>query len=834
MALSYAGIPLPVLTRKTAERLERKISVDDLFPWDFNLSGDGRMGYTQAAEHHRRRSPRLGHLFWPTGASRWATGFFIASSADIQAIRQVVYQGSYKPANLILSDDERQITAKMWMLPAHPLEVDASRSGLWLLVLVDQRYFWWLNRTGNLSVAGGTAWASLYQIYANLLPSQPIIQVDPIPSAYQTAPGTFSATDEQIPPLLDSVARSVGQRIVCGLDGSVYAYNYSTSNRLRQANLANDYPVLAGSEMQLGARQDTPGYFPKTVRVDFPQTQVGNLLSSVAEVSVDFSALGILPGSQTNADTAVLYHPFEATLDASSVWTNQAACTALAKQYATDFYYYQTSPEDIVLAGIADWQPDGLEDWIEWTYIRGMVSTRVQRAPQVKEDIPSLASGTLGGPGSGGSGGSTITYNNYTFNYNTDVWNITNNTFNYDSTTVINYNSTQVNITNNTTWNLYSSTTWIIQGGNINTSIYEFNNLTVDFNSVNVEWTANQTWTLGVGVTLTWTGGAGSVWAINIPTVNIGNNAVWTWDSTTTAIFAGILEICGPWWLCYYTYTTDTGTLPNPMKPVGKVPGNNGTMPGIARPNPAQPQRTTLINNGTLPFFISDSAAGSDSIKTPTGGTMPVPVGAAVQLDYDTGASEWRVTGGSVLPTLTASDDSTPGYLIDKIVAGTNVTITEIGTTNKQLQIASTGGGGGTTGTNGETVLPSSYTVTATFGATGLSVNLPSAGTYLVQAEVSGSITNNGTPAGGYVQARLWNVTAGAMVADTLRVVCECPAVGTTGTGSTVCGRIITVSGATTIRLEAQYISTGTVLGASILLSTSSFGTTLMRYIKLA
>lgn len=568
MALSYAGIPLPVLTRKTAARLERKIRVEDLYPWDYVLSGDGRMGYTQAAERIRNSPPRLGCLFWPSGASRWAHAFFLVSSAKLQAIRQVVYSGSYQPANLILSDNERQITAKMWMLPAHPLEVDASRAGLWLLVLVDQRYFWWLNRTGNLSVSGNTAWPTLYQTYANLLPGSPSIQVDSIPSAYQSAPGTFSATDEQIPPLLDSVAKSVGQRIVCGLDGSVYAYGYSTSERLRKANLAKGYPVLAGSEMQLGAQQDTPGYFPKTVRVDFPQTQTGSLIGSVASVSVDFSALGILPGCQTNADTTALYHPFQATLDASSVWTNQAACQALAKQYATDFYYYQTSPEDIMLAGIADWQPDGLEDWIEWTYTRDMVSTRVQRAPQNHGDLPPLATGTIGGPGSGGGGGGTVIYNNYTFNYGTDTWNIVNNTFNYDSLTVINYTSTTVNITANTTWNLYSSSTWTIQGGNINTSIYELNNLTIDFATVSVEITANQTWivspgvnwtissttgslilsipvsiavdetwTIQPGITWTITGDNTTIWQLNCLIVDIGIGALWTWPDTTNLKF---------------------------------------------------------------------------------------------------------------------------------------------------------------------------------------------------------------------------------------------------------------------------------------------------------
>lgn len=112
---------------------------------------------------------------------------------------------------------------------------------------------------------------------------------------------------------------------------------------------------------------------------------------------------------------------------------------------------------------------------------------------------------------------------------------------------------------------------------------------------------------------------------------------------------------------------------------------------------------------------------------------------------------------------------------------------------------------------------PSFTDVSATASGTwvdapGSDLVLPEAGTYLVQADVIGSL-NSTVPTNVSVSARLFNVTTGGAVPNTTRPVVQV-ASGDTG-GYTLADndvvpitRYITVTGPTTIRLQASRSNT--------------------------
>src|SRR5258707_1347925 len=140
--LTYAGVPLLSPTKETADWVEKHISPNDTHPWAEPLTGKNRSYYTITGGNVERPI-KLGTLYWPTGASRWAVGYFLASAGEIGSIRQKVYaSGSYVTQPLVMDDGKRKITTNLWMLPPRRLAQLPNYNGLYLLTLVDDRYFW--------------------------------------------------------------------------------------------------------------------------------------------------------------------------------------------------------------------------------------------------------------------------------------------------------------------------------------------------------------------------------------------------------------------------------------------------------------------------------------------------------------------------------------------------------------------------------------------------------------------------------------------------------------------------------------------------------------------
>lgn len=244
MSVTYAGVPLPCPTAELLSRLEYALSPGEVRDFEYkHWPGPNLMGYPFQATRERNTLPvRLNALQWPVGASRWAVGRFLADDARLALIRQTAYGGgsAYQSATLYMDDGRpgHEVAAPMYMLPPRPLYQVEVPYQLWLLTLVDHRFFWW-GRTGTVSAP--TSWTNLYAQIGTLLGVT--IAADTVPAAYLVPPADLAVRYEHLPILLDAVAYSVGHRISRRPDGTVEARGPTTAKATVATNLTARAPV---------------------------------------------------------------------------------------------------------------------------------------------------------------------------------------------------------------------------------------------------------------------------------------------------------------------------------------------------------------------------------------------------------------------------------------------------------------------------------------------------------------------------------------------------------------------------------------------------------------
>lgn len=143
---------------------------------------------------------------------------------------------------------------------------------------------------------------------------------------------------------------------------------------------------------------------------------------------------------------------------------------------------------------------------------------------------------------------------------------------------------------------------------------------------------------------------------------------------------------------------------------------------------------------------------------------------------------------------------------------------------------------------HGSAALPSALnlvpTASGSWADTTLSVTLPGAGTYQLDASVR-AVLLTGSPSEAYIKARLWNVTAGAVVPDSTVMVLLLSPPDSAANGNTrgqATGPIqveCTVTQPTTIRLQGcRVLNSGTAATASIL--SNADGATTLRFRRIA
>jgi len=173
LSLSYGGFPLVLPTTEIVEAVAKLISTD-VYPQPGGLNDAWRLHTTVGAESQKKSisSPtppvwpepphlKLNQLYWPvTGASRFAYGYFLMTQFDYQSLnRNVPHNLSASFLNPVTPDEPEDpgvitpidpspnitdsINLRMFVLtPRVLIQLAGSADGLYVVPLVDERFFW--------------------------------------------------------------------------------------------------------------------------------------------------------------------------------------------------------------------------------------------------------------------------------------------------------------------------------------------------------------------------------------------------------------------------------------------------------------------------------------------------------------------------------------------------------------------------------------------------------------------------------------------------------------------------------------------------------------------
>lgn len=377
MAISLGGYDLIVPTPELQAWLDRYLDVSSLEAFTKPVAIGPRADSQSTTPvrvnlglpNYTQPSPQvcINRLYWPTGASRWAHFFGLCDKATLGKL--LASSGSY---TLKLTDESRAnpraIETAMYLLPPRQIPATmtpAAADELWLLPLVDARFWWQFANTGNVTVtAGTTTWSTAMQAMATALSAT--LTIDSVNSAYLKPDPIECARDYENPAvLLDAMAHSVGQRVLRELDGTLASKGFTSRPGPGDTNLRSSdygpYEIVAGGDFSDKAPWLAT---PASIKIVFPE-----YLAKVASCGIHVQSKTPTGAGAARA-TSVYTKTFRTTCaalvtSAGGTPTNNTECSALAAQIVADFEA-SLKHYDYTFAGLKRWEMTAHDDAVEW------------------------------------------------------------------------------------------------------------------------------------------------------------------------------------------------------------------------------------------------------------------------------------------------------------------------------------------------------------------------------------------------------------------------------------------------------------------------------------
>lgn len=262
MALSYGGITLALSTEELDSLHAQYMQRDRIQEFEGLFSPPYNLGHLPFNYVTPPTVKDLGRLYWPRSASRFAFGHFVVSDRILEQIRPLAYAGGTLVSLTLNIDDESHaaISTSMYLLPPRPISqisVPGVPGGnLWMMTLVDDRYFWWY-RSGSIIVNEGvTTWNLLYEEIASALGIS--LTIDTVDPSYQMPTRRMRSLNQPLPVLLDAVAMSVGQQVIRKFNGTVETQNYDTA----KADFDSNWSTQTSRSLAAVSIRSTPARFP--------------------------------------------------------------------------------------------------------------------------------------------------------------------------------------------------------------------------------------------------------------------------------------------------------------------------------------------------------------------------------------------------------------------------------------------------------------------------------------------------------------------------------------------------------------------------------------------
>lgn len=337
---------------------------------------------------------KLNTLWWPTGATRWARGLFLVDDERLQEILKEVKgprEAEYLPKQLVIADsgwneDEDEITedywshdadgarvalsTKMYMLHPRPISNVAGAENLWLLPLVDERY-WWQWRT--LETFDPQTWEEAFTDIKDALGLTNDILYSDISSAWGFPDPTETHRDHQNPAvLLDALARSIGRRVVRTIDDYVELIDWDDAADRLEENLAGEEEDIDNADPGFVPYKEVCGgewgtdlpivHAPGTIKIVMREEDRADL-HAIEELAEDYDIEESIPEAVRTI--------FSCNRDnfTSGVGGDEPreGTTDLAERIATAEFAWLEKQYDRRFLGMKAWWHTGYDDFAEWS-----------------------------------------------------------------------------------------------------------------------------------------------------------------------------------------------------------------------------------------------------------------------------------------------------------------------------------------------------------------------------------------------------------------------------------------------------------------------------------
>jgi hypothetical protein len=370
-------------------------------------------------------SPCIGinQLYWPTGAGRHARGYFLCTEADATYFRTAAYLSSattsagatvkkHVPLTLLARLGGKTLTAPMYMLAPRPL-TSIVGSRLWLLPLVDARYWWTQIGVGSHpqrdpllledALEDGGAMKAWTDVWTAIQAEIGTFTVSSFSDRFKPDPWEFTRQFENAAHMLDVAAMSCGLRVIREPGGGTYLLSSTDSVSRRTANWTDAHAVIAGDtwspnpaseRLQVMFQKLTEGAVDKREqwwRVDMAAKPYAadaditiidegdNLWENAADPNASFGVANC---------NEVIYTTFHANFDHTrpdppESPTNQTDVAKLAREIYKRHYNYQLADgHDVTFAGIQPWRLNGFDDYLLFDF-----GSEGQPTPWIRESI---------------------------------------------------------------------------------------------------------------------------------------------------------------------------------------------------------------------------------------------------------------------------------------------------------------------------------------------------------------------------------------------------------------------------------------------------------------
>jgi len=329
--------------------------------------------------------PRLNSLYWPTGATRWARGYFLATEeAKDQIVAAAGNESSGQMTKIKLKmgdqgeDDDPEdhrwiLEADVWVLPPRPISsLDAGQQSgdyeettLWLIPVVDDRYFWQYRNVDDFSVTTSTTWANLIDTLETALGLSSPIDHDTVDVEYLNPdPIEFTRRRDNAAVLLDAVAFSVNQRVVRQLDGSVTMRNYGNASADLDENLNREWRFAAGAIFS-----SHHGGIPAKTLMTFPE-YIDRIIKQGGELRTKENDAPNGTKGTASSRRKVVHSTCYADMPIAGGSTpdNDSKLSGLASQWNTDYYGWLDKKFDMTFVGMFEWEGTGYDDAVLWEF----------------------------------------------------------------------------------------------------------------------------------------------------------------------------------------------------------------------------------------------------------------------------------------------------------------------------------------------------------------------------------------------------------------------------------------------------------------------------------